>query len=139
MRLSALLAVLPLALAAPATDSKRSIPELDVSQWNDIQSNFIDRVWNGLTGWSWNKAEEMIGVAKDEGKTIYQQLKEDEQFSKVVKAIEVGSGFRSNLHRPRLTVVLSREGQVRRPQVALHLLCERSSQLTRARLTSGTE
>lgn len=91
MRVSALLAVLPLALAAPATDSKRFIPELDVSEWNDIQSTFVDRVWNGLSGWSWNKAEEIIGSTKDEGKTIYQQLKEDEQFSKVVKAIEVST------------------------------------------------
>jgi len=91
MRVSALLAVLPLALAAPATDSKRFIPELDVSEWNDIQSTFVDRVWNGLSGWSWNKAEEIIASTKDEGKTIYQQLKEDEQFSKVAKAIEVST------------------------------------------------
>ena len=91
MRVAAtLLAVLPLAFAAPSTDP-RSIPELSVNEWSSIQSTFVDRVWNGLTGWSWNKAEELVGLNRgDEGKTVYQQLKADEQYSKLVKAIEVG-------------------------------------------------
>jgi hypothetical protein len=84
-----LFAVLPLALAAPSTDP-RSIPELDVKDWNSIQNTFIDRVWNGLSGWSWNKAEELVGLkGGDETKTVYQQLKADEQYSKLIKAIEV--------------------------------------------------
>lgn len=85
-----MLAALPLAFAAPSNDP-RSIPDLGVKEWNSIQSSFVDRVWNGLSGWSWNKAEELVGLnGGDEGKTVYQQLKADEQYSKLVKAIEVG-------------------------------------------------
>jgi hypothetical protein len=94
MLLTALLPLLPLALAVPTT------PELSVSQWKDVQSNFLDSVRSyGLGSWSWNKAEEVMGeldiknpFAGDESElTLWQQLKADpHSFSKLVKLIEVG-------------------------------------------------
>ena len=87
MKYATLFTLLPLAVAAPAVD--KSVPELSLRDWTSIQSGFVDRVWSGLSEWSWNKAEEVIGVKGDESKTVYQQLKEDEQFSKIVKAIDV--------------------------------------------------
>ena len=94
MRVTTILAALPLALAAPSADP-RKIPELGVNEWTSIQNGFVDRVWNGLSSWSWSKAEEIVAsYGGDESRTVYQQLKADDQYSKLVMAIEVGG-----LHR----------------------------------------
>lgn len=96
MRVSALFALLPLAIAAPAT--KQITPELSVNDWHSIQSGFVDRLWTGVADWTWNKAEAIVeeyATAGDQGKTVYQQLKDDDQFSKVVKAIDVSICARS--------------------------------------------
>ncbi|WVQ93825.1 hypothetical protein IAU59_000903 [Kwoniella sp. CBS 9459] len=94
------LALLPLAAAIPAQQASRSIPELSISQWNDIQSGFSDGL-KSLSSWSWNKAEDVIdeleaiadasfdNTADDAELTIWQQLKADpHSFSKLVKIIE---------------------------------------------------
>ncbi|OCF39311.1 hypothetical protein I317_06893 [Kwoniella heveanensis CBS 569] len=94
------LALLPLAAAIPAQHAAKSIPELSISQWNDIQSGFTDGL-RSLSSWSWNKAEDVIDELEaiagasyedqaDESElTIWQQLKADpHSFSKLVKIIE---------------------------------------------------
>ena len=93
MRFLALGALLPFALAAPAP---KSIPELSVSQWTQVQSSFVDGL-RSLSQWSWAAAEELIDeveAARTDGddtqKTIWQQLKEDpNSFSKLVRIINV--------------------------------------------------
>jgi hypothetical protein len=97
MRLIALASLLPLAIAAPAAPA--AIPELSASQWNSIQSTFVDGV-RSLGSWSWTAAEEILAEVDDvkhqmmDGgdaqQTIWQQLKADpHSFSKLVKLIEV--------------------------------------------------
>ncbi|KAK4688024.1 hypothetical protein P7C73_g2099, partial [Tremellales sp. Uapishka_1] len=91
MRLIHLLPLVPFALAAPTAPT----PELSASQWNSIQSSFVDGV-RSLGSWSWTKAEDLIneieseGNAKDESDlTIWQQLQADpNSFSKLVKVIK---------------------------------------------------
>lgn len=95
MKLLHLAALLPFAIAAPATkQDAQSIPELSASQWSSIQSGFVANV-RSLGSWSWSAAQELVqelenGGETGEERTIWQQLKADpHSFSKIVKLIEV--------------------------------------------------
>ena len=110
MKLSQFIAtgtVLPLALAAPTIPF---IPELSIKEWQSIQSTFssgLDSL-SGLSRWSWNTASDTLDaldqqmadrleepeedweivLLADESKTIWEQLKADPSYSKIVKVIE---------------------------------------------------
>lgn len=94
MRLAPLLAILPAVLAAPA---KHHAPELSVSQWQSVQAGFFDGV-RSLSSWSWGKAdqlvqdyEELIDAQQggDKASTVWQQLKNAGDFTRLVKVLEV--------------------------------------------------
>ena len=87
-----ILTLLPLggvALAAPAAP----VAELDVGSWKGIQSTFFDSVRGILPGWSIEKASEIVYEAHpaqigDKEKTVWENLKSDDKFSKLVKGIK---------------------------------------------------
>ena len=109
MRVLALSALLPLALAVPTSpllvEDNQPIAELSTRQWGWIQSTFTDHLGK-LPSWTWLKAQDIVAdvhTQADSDKTIWQQLKDDpNSFSKLVKIIEVGDRPLSAFRLPSL-------------------------------------